>query len=223
MKKILYTTLLLFAGLSVVQAQVPGYMGKTCMIQVGMSGFPSFLKPVNVVQSSDYKIIYGMNWKPTLGMDFMISRKSSIGFNMFYFSTAEFERDPNYLLGEDKYQLGIDGGGVGFVFKTHFGNWVAPLGPYYRLEVGAFFYGVTRYPVPPGVTPSFLPYYVEPFSGGGYISNGIGRTHIFANVFSLDYGFEIGIVVPPVLQSTVHDRVFFHFLGNGYIKLGAVF
>jgi len=207
-----------------VFSQVPGYVGKRFHLQGGVHFFPQLGSvPVNIVQPRNTYAISGMNYRLVLGMDFVISRKSTIGLNGHYFNTA----GPLEGLYIDKYssspnpdiRYSIEGGAVGFVFKTHFGSWVAPLGPYFKLEAGGIFNSVSDPANNYGG--AFLP---ETY-GSGYLTFGFGRTHIFANRLSLDYGFEMGTILPPVGTfpgSAVNLRMTVHYLATFYIKMGVV-
>jgi hypothetical protein len=199
-----------------LQAQVPGYMGKRVHLQGGIKFFPSFGFPVNVQQAYPVPIIVpGMNYRLELGMDFMVSRKSSIGFNTHYYNTAFF----TYSGSAYDSRVSVEGGSIGAVFKTHFGGWVAPLGFYYRLEAGAMINSTYD------AANNFGGGYNPTTSGMAYINNAFGRTHIFANRVSLDYGAELGLVLPPIpLGGGVSNyRMFFHNLVNFYIKIGGIF
>src|SRR5688572_1179174 len=132
-----------FLMVQTIHAQVPGYMGKKIHLQGGIKFFPQFGPyPVNMVQPDiSGLVVTGMNYRFELGMDFMVSRRISVGFNGHYYSTAanHYIYDPIYASG----RIGIDGGAVGAVFKVHFGSWIAPLGSYYRLEAGSLIYSAT--------------------------------------------------------------------------------
>lgn len=199
--------------------QVPGYIGKKIHLQGGIKFFPSFVNPVNLSQANSYiYTVPGMNYRLELGMDFMISRKSSIGFNAHYYNTAMYYYNPIY--GNDR-RLSIDGGAFGAVFKTHFGGWVAPLGFYYRLEAGALVFAINDY------ANNFGGAFTSTTLGAGYINNAFGRTHIFGNRISLDYGVELGWVLPPydysTLQGSSNIRMAIHYSANVYVKIGGVF
>ncbi len=200
-------------------AQVPGYIGKKVHLQGGIKFFPAFGNfPVNLVQPQQYYAVSGMNYRLELGMDFMISRKSSVGFNTHYYNTANYY---NTVVVTQDNRAAIDGGAIGAVFKTHLGSWVAPLGSYYRLEAGALIYSVSD----PGN--NHLGTFPATVGGTGYINNALGRTHIFANRISLDYGAELGFVFPPYEYTTVTGntnlRLALHYVANVYVKIGGVF
>ncbi len=222
MRYSIYILLFLFlATTHTINAQVPGYMGKKIHLQGGIKFFPSFIFPVNVQQAYPIPtIVPGMNYRLELGMDFMISRKSSIGFNTHYYNTAT-EIYSGYTPTNVDNRISIEGGSIGFVFKTHFGGWVAPLGFYYRLEAGAMIFSIYD---PANNFGGAIP---PTTSGTGYINNAFGRTHIFANRISLDYGIELGFAFPPydgyTLQGTSNIRMATHNVANAYIKIGGVF
>lgn len=206
-----------------IHAQVPGYMGKKIHLQGGIKFFPSFIYPVNVQQAFPVPtVVPGMNYRLELGMDFMISRKSSIGFNTHYYNTATVAYSP-YVPIKPNYdnRLGLEGGSIGAVFKTHFGGWVAPLGFYYRLEAGAMIFSIYD------PANNFGGTFPNTTSGTGYINNAIGRTHVFANRITLDYGFELGFAFPPydyyTPQGMANIRMAIQNAANFYIKLGGVF
>lgn len=207
MKRIYSIAILVLAITSLCHAQVPGYMGKRLHIQAGINFFPQFSAiPVNVVQPYNPYFISGFNYRANVGIDFVITRKSVIGINAQYFNTA-------YDNGFGRF--GLEGGSVGFVFKTHFGEWVAPLGPYFKAEAGGIFYGSSD---PLNL---YGGSFVTQLNGNGYIGAGFGRTHIFANILSLDYGAEMAMVFPPYTNSD-NRRMAIHYAASMYIKLGVV-
>jgi hypothetical protein len=214
-------SILLFCTLlAPISAQVPGYIGKRFLIQAGIHVFPQFsIFPVNVVQPYSNYFISGINYRLELGTEFVISRKSSIGINGQYFCTAAAPLGGGYPYSN---RYAIEGGSVGAVFKTYFGQWIAPVGPYFKAEGGAIFYSVSdpqnNYG---GSFPSQTIY-------NGYVGFGFGRTHIFANRISLDYGGEIAFVFPPytsdadnIVPST-NLRMAVHYLGSVYVKVGVI-
>lgn len=211
MKRTFFLIILL---VSLAYAQVPGYIGKTRHIHGGIKFFPSFGVPVNLEGPHSGYVVYGMNYRLELGMDFMVSRKSSVGFNAHYYNTAtgqSYFTDPNGL-------VAIEGGAIGAVFKTHFGSWVAPLGGYYSLEAGGLIYDVSD-------PAKYFPGQIYPYTNGAfYINNGFGRTHIFAHRVTLDYGFEIGIVFPPYTgYNFTNARMAVQYVVNAYVKIGGIF
>lgn len=234
MIRIVVLSLTLLFGAGHLIAQVPGYMGKKVMFEAGLKFFPSFGNtPVNMAQPFGTYVITGMNWELDLGMDFMVSRKSSIGFSAGYFSTAYWESgrhksesymgyDPqgnwDQIYVDDRFAMDVVK--IGFVFKTYFGQNIAPVGPYYRLEAGGTFMAMTEFPYyTPGLNPV-----MDQYSGGGYIINSIGRNHIFNNWLCLDYGFDLGLAIPPAWYNDFqYLRFQYHILGNAYVKLGVVF
>lgn len=219
MRKVIIIICFIFSSI-LLFGQVPGYMGKKIHLQGGIKFFPSFSFPVNLSQVAPYEyVVPGMNYRLETGMDFMVSRKSSVGFNFHYYNTA------TYYYGGSSTTYGprvaIDSGALGIVFKTHFGPWIAPLGFYYRLETGALVFTVNDFAKNFGGT------FASTTSGSGYINNAFGRTHIFWNKISLDYGVELGFVFPPynynTIQGATNVRMAVHYAGTFYVKIGGVF
>jgi hypothetical protein len=220
MRKVFIFLCFLFA--SSIWAQVPGYLGKRVHINAGIHFFPQFSNvPVNIVQPRGQFVISGMNYRLVLATDFVITRKSVIGLNGHYFNTAGpvggLEFSSYYNLPDRRYA--IEGGAVGFVFKTHFGPWVAPLGPYYKVEVGAIV-NSTSDPAN-NYNGNFAP---ETFASG-YLTTGVGRNHIFANRITLDYGGEMGLLLPPVTSTSTGNtslRMTIQYLATFYMKVGVI-
>jgi hypothetical protein len=69
--------------------------------------------------------------------------------------------------------------------------------------------------------------YVPSINATPYITNALGRTHIFANRITLDYGFEIGFAFPPYNDFSApgvgNSRMAFQYLLNAYVKIGGIF
>ncbi len=216
-KNILSVSVFLILGVSAF-SQVPGYLGKKFHIQAGINFFPQFGNyPVNVVQPLQLYAVSGMNYRAGLELSYVVSRKSSIGIHGEYLSTAA--RHGFYDYDQDA-RFAIDAAMVGVVFKTHFGPWIAPLGPYFKAEGGVLL-SVISDPLN-----RFAPDNISQTLPNGYISAGIGRTHIFANVISLDYGGQMGFVFPPYgyasfIENT-NTRLAVHYAASFYVKLGVV-
>jgi len=180
--------------LHISYSQVPGYVGKKFSVKLGSSFMPAFFQPVyaNADIGGNWIDFYGLFARYHLNLDYVVTRKSTVGFAFHYAPVASRVTLTNPVTLTSKNALmGVNGLDIGFYFRTFFGNYVAPVGNYYKIEAGAHIIQLDDR------AENFTAYSYEPVGATAYIINSFGRQHIFSNIVTFDYGLDLGIVLPP--------------------------
>lgn len=216
---------LLFFGVVVfVYGQVPGFMGKRLSISANGYFGPSFDQPVSVKPSGAGIFL---NKKISIGVDYVIGRKWTVGLEVQQLNTATklwFDngissiRNTNYKLNSTFVSLGFSR----FFSKSDF---IAPVGRYFTF--GAMVVNFTLFDEK-GVV--FAPK-TKLLEGHDYgVFFGFGRKRIYNRRFIVDYAMQSGAVfgksLPPYLTDDanffldVRYRLFYASLLNFKIGVG---
>lgn len=198
MIKRFFTTVILLTALTGAFAQVPGYMGKRFNMKLGMSFMPALFQPVYVSTPFSYGAsstfsFYGFFNRYNFNFDYTVGRRSTIGL-AFHFTPAAFRSTVYDSLGASSYLgiMGANGYDIGIYYRAFFGKYLAPVGTYYKIELGGhIFHAYDRGDNYPAA------YKYDHLGGTAYLINSFGRQHIFANTVSLDYGVDFMLIMPP--------------------------
>lgn len=234
MIKRFFTTVILLTALTGAFAQVPGYMGKRFNMKLGMSFMPALLQPMYVSTPYTYGLnstfsFYGFFNRYNFNFDYVTGRRSSIGLGVHFTPAAARITFTNPMTGAYySGMMGANGYDVGIYYRAFFGKFLAPVGSYYKIELGGhIFHAYDRGDnFPAG-------YKYDEIGGTAYLINSFGRQHIFANTVSLDYGVDFMLIMPPwggtafsnsnEPKDVANKRLMFGSLFTMYVQIGVDF
>lgn len=170
-----------------MNAQPPGYLGKTTLARVNIDFAPSIAYGIS-------ENLWGPNFRYGLQIERVLTRQFSVGLTAHRFINRVRYNDVNSVPGEGVGLAKVHATAVGLQARMYQfwrkGN-VAPLGPYQQLELMYVGYQVEdldmRYP-PGGLTD--LGRY-----GDMAISLGAGTQRIVAGKISVQFGAQIGTIL----------------------------
>lgn len=180
-------------------SQVPGYVGRKFSVKLGTSFIPAFFNPVYVATGDEGGTIgfYGLFARYNFNFDYVVSRRQTIGLAVQFAPAAKYLYVQDGMGNGAQGLMGVNGYNVGVYFRHFFGRYVAPVGNYYKLEIGGHIYQLNDR------GDNFPDALMYPELGGtAYIINSFGRQHIYSNILTLDYGLDLGFVLPPYSTGT---------------------
>ena len=237
-------TVVFLSFISLIFAQVPGYMGKRCTIVYSIWAHPS-AKPVTDFfgVGNPYDDL-SLNCTQALQLDYLVMKRTAICLGFQYSHLGLAFQDPYYnkytYKGKDKFPAVVDTKGFSLGFKIFSSRKIAPIGHYIKGEAlvlwntlsydpkGAYqtvsgynsgSYQTTRVPVDEPARK------INSSGGGAAIS--LGRQRVFYNRLVVDAGVRFAVVIAqePYISGygsefRILDRVFYNQFVNFRLGLG---
>ncbi|MDQ3192670.1 MAG: hypothetical protein M3Q58_13840 [Bacteroidota bacterium] len=133
MKKIILIFLCQFLVLISFAQEISGYQGKRLSVNLDSYIFPAVRNPTSEFNPPSF---FSFNKRRSIGVDYVISRSSSVGMNFQFLNTGFAFK--HY----DNRRGAIAAKNVGFYIKSFHDNDIAPLGLYSKFELLYLTYNV---------------------------------------------------------------------------------
>lgn len=214
MTRYIYTLLAMFFCFSVVQlsAQVPGYLGKRGFVEYDIAFvFDSWGPTINGKDYSMFPELLSLNFKHKLTLNYVISRKRSIGVTI-----ENFKAGYKSISIDDDY-INLKGSSVGVEINNYYLS-RGGLAPY-----GAFFLTSIKYITTKLDHPSLEDYNISNW----YLGYGLGVRKVIFNRFVLNAKGKLGFLFGKQeytdtsrITDGMYERIRRHFIFENSLGIG---